>query len=98
KRDDRGGRIEREVELTPEQFDVLWPATEGRRLEKTRYDIPLGDCVVEIDIYRGRHEGMIVAEVEFSDEHAARAFQPPNWLGEDVSGQARYSNVRLACE
>ncbi|HEX8253198.1 MAG TPA: CYTH domain-containing protein [Thermoanaerobaculia bacterium] len=98
KRDDAGGRIEREVELTPEQFDVLWPATEGRRLTKTRYDVPHGDRTVEIDIYRGRHEGLIVAEVEFPDEHSARAFQPPDWLGEDVTGKPRYSNVRLACD
>ena len=98
KRDDHAGRIEREIELTPEQFAVLWPATEGRRLTKMRYDVPLGDCVVEIDIYRGRHEGLVVAEVEFAGADSARAFQPPDWLGEDVTGKARYSNVRLASE
>lgn len=98
KRDDSGGRIEREVELTPEQFNVLWPASEGRRLTKTRYDVPHGDRLVEVDIYRGRHEGLVVAEVEFADENSARAFQPPDWLGADVSGKPRYSNVRLASE
>jgi CYTH domain-containing protein len=35
--------------------------------------------------------------VEFDDEDSARAFQPPDWLGEDVTGRARYSNVLLAC-
>ena len=43
-------REEREVALTEVQFSTLWPATEGKRLTKTRYDIPLGDCVVEIDL------------------------------------------------
>ena len=98
KRDDRGARIEREVELTPEQFAVLWPATLGRRLTKTRYDVPLGDCVVEIDVYGGKHEGLIVAEVEFANENSARSFRPPDWLGPDVTGKPRYSNVRLASE
>src|SRR3954470_15578801 len=58
-------REEREVDLSAEQFDALWPATEGKRLVKTRYEIPLGDRVVEIDVYHDRHEGLVVAEVEF---------------------------------
>ncbi len=95
----RGGgesRVEREIELTPEQFAVLWPATAGKRLTKTRYDVPLADLVIEIDVYNGRHEGLRVAEVEFKDGDAARSFQPPDWLGEDVSRDPRYSNQLLA--
>jgi CYTH domain-containing protein len=89
-------REEREVELTPAQFDALWPATESKRLVKTRYDIPLGNRVVEIDVYGGRHNGLVVAEVEFEDEESAKTFRPPNWLGEDVTGDPRYSNQLLA--
>jgi CYTH domain-containing protein len=89
-------REEREVALTEEQFSTLWPATEGKRLTKTRYDIPLGDRIVEIDLYGGRHEGLVVAEVEFDDEESATGFQPPDWLGDDVTGDPRYSNQLLA--
>ena len=89
-------REEREIELTPEQFAVLWPATEGRRLTKTRYDVPHGNYVVEIDLYTGKHQGLIVAEVEFPDEQSARDFQVPDWLGKDVSHDRRYSNQLLA--
>lgn len=89
-------REERELELTREQFDVLWPATEGKRLVKTRYEIPLGERVVEIDVYHAKHEGLVVAEVEFDDEKAAQNFQPPDWLGNDVTGDPRYSNQLLA--
>ncbi|MEY2496614.1 MAG: adenylate cyclase [Verrucomicrobiota bacterium] len=89
-------REEREVKLTPEQFNTLWPATEGKRLVKTRYDIPLGNRVVEIDLYGGRHSGLVVAEVEFDDEESAKNFRPPDWLGDDVTGDPRYSNQLLA--
>lgn len=89
-------REEREVELTADQFSALWPATEGKRLLKTRYEIPLGDLVVEIDVYGGRHEGLVVAEVEFDDEESATNFQQPEWLGDDVTGDPRYSNQLLA--
>ena len=89
-------REEREVTLTLEQFATLWPATEGKRLSKTRYEIPFGERVVEVDIYGGKHEGLVVAEVEFDDEESALNFQPPDWLGDDVTGDPRYSNQLLA--
>ena len=89
-------REEREVELTVEQFAVLWPATDGKRLVKTRYEIPFGEYVVEIDVYHEKHEGLVVAEVEFDEENEAKNFQPPDWLGEDVTGDPRYSNQLLA--
>ena len=89
-------REEREVELTATQFDALWPATEGKRLVKTRYEIPLGELTVEIDVYHERHEGLVVAEVEFDEKEAARNFRPPDWLGADVTGDPRYSNQLLA--
>lgn len=89
-------REEREVELTAEQFAVLWPATEGKRLVKTRYQIPFGEFIVEIDVYHEKHEGLVVAEVEFDEEDAAKDFQQPDWLGDDVTGDPRYSNQLLA--
>ncbi len=89
-------REEREVELSDEQFNALWPATEGKRLAKTRYEIPHGDRTVEIDVYHERHEGLVVAEVEFDDEDSAKNFHPPDWLGDDVTGDPRYSNQLLA--
>ena len=89
-------REEREVALTAEQFNALWPATEGKRLSKTRYEIPFGEHVVEIDVYHEKHEGLVVAEVEFDDEGVAKNFQPPDWLGDDVTGDPRYSNQLLA--
>lgn len=98
KRGAGNAREEREVELTRAQFEQLWPGTEGKRLTKTRYDVPLGEFMVEIDIYRGRHNGIVVAEVEFDDESAARNFQPPPWLGADVTHDPRYSNQLLACD
>ncbi len=91
-------RHEIEIELTRSQFNELWPATAGRRLSKTRYDVPLGKHVIEIDVYRGRNKGLVVAEVEFGSEAECERFRPPDWFAADVSGKSRYSNVRLARE
>jgi CYTH domain-containing protein len=91
-------REEREVKLSAKQFAMLWPATVGRRLRKLRYEIPWRNLLIEIDIYRGRHSGLVVAEVEFPDRATCRKFKPPSWFGREVTGEKRYSNVRLANE
>ena len=89
-------REEREVKVSPKQFATLWPGTAGRRLRKVRYEIPWEGLLIEVDIYRGRHEGLVVAEVEFPDTASCRRFEPPWWFGREVTGEKRYSNVRLA--
>ena len=91
-----GVREEREIRLSLEQFNALWPATAGRRLTKVRYDVPWKKHTIEIDVYRGRHQGLVVAEVEFDDQKSAAEFQRPDWLGRDVTGKRKYSNVALA--
>ena len=91
-------REEREVKVSPKQFATLWPGTAGRRLRKVRYEIPWGDLLIEVDVYRGRHAGLVVAEVEFPDTASCRRFEPPWWFGREVTGEKRYSNVRLALQ
>jgi adenylate cyclase len=91
-------REEREVTLSAKQFATLWPATRGRRLRKVRYELPWKNLTIEIDIYRGSNHGLIVAEVEFSNQASRRKFKPPSWFGAEVTGNKRYSNVRLATE
>ena len=96
KREARGGREEREIRLEKMQFDTLWPATAGRRLTKMRYEVPWKKHLIEIDVYRGRHRGLVVAEVEFRSQKSCAAFTPPDWFGRDVTGEKKYSNIALA--
>jgi adenylate cyclase len=89
-------RSEFEVELTKEQYDVLWQATAGRQLEKIRYEI-LSDAVkIELDVYRGTLEGLVVAEIEFSSVRESERFSPPDWFGVEVTTDGRYKNKHLA--
>jgi adenylate cyclase len=90
-------REEVEVGLGEEPFEALWPLTEGRRLEKIRYRVPLeGGLSAEVDVYGGALEGLEVAEVEFDSAAASRNFQPPAWLGREITGESRYANQSLA--
>ncbi|HBR81035.1 MAG: Adenylate cyclase [Candidatus Uhrbacteria bacterium GW2011_GWE2_45_35] len=91
-------RTELEVEISGEQFEAFWPTTVGKRLEKTRYEIPGEYGTIELDIYGGRLEGVITAEVEFDSAEAANSFVPPEWFGLEVTDDLRYSNHSLALE
>jgi adenylate cyclase len=89
-------RDEAEIELEPNAFEQLWPLTEGRRLHKRRHVVPHGDLKIEVDVYAGDLDGLVVAEVEFGSEDEARRFEPPAWVGQEVTGDERYLNETLA--
>jgi CYTH domain-containing protein len=91
-------RDEAEVELDSDPFERLWPLTEGRRLHKRRHLIPDGDLTIELDVYKGDLEGLVVAEIEFASEDQAGRFEPPGWIGEEVTGDERYLNETLATQ
>jgi CYTH domain-containing protein len=89
-------RKEREVELSREQFERLWPKTEGKRVSKKRYTIAKNGFTIELDIYHGTLEGLKTAEVEFKTQDEAESFLPPEWLDKDISQDERYKNKNLA--
>lgn len=89
-------RAEIEVELSKDQFKVLWQATAGRRLEKTRYALQWAGKKVEVDVYQGSLAGLIVAEVEFISASESARFASPAWFGTEVTEDERYKNVNLA--
>ena len=90
-------RAEHEVELSIDQFEALWPATEGVRLIKRRYQVPGEDGrLIELDVYEGELAGLTVAEVEFDDPWGAESFVAPYWFGREVTDDPAYKNQRLA--
>ncbi|HQV57312.1 MAG TPA: CYTH domain-containing protein [Ilumatobacteraceae bacterium] len=89
-------RTEIEVPISREQFDELWSVTGGRQIAKTRYLIDDGDATIEVDIFHGRHEGLMLAEVEFATDEAMTAYRPPSWLGREVTDDPDYSNAVLS--
>ncbi len=89
-------RNERERKLGKGEFDRLWPRTKPARLEKTRYVIGKRASTIGINVYHGKLDGLVTAEVEFKNMAAARAFRPPVWFGREVTNDRRYNNSLLA--
>ena len=89
-------RDELETEITQNQFNTMWPGTESRRLEKTRYRIAAGEQVIELDLFEGSNSGHMLAEVEFISTTVADKFIPPDWFGAEVTKDKRYTNASIA--
>ena len=73
--------------------EMLQHLCERPFIEKVRHIVPQGDHVWEVDEFSGDNQGLIVAEIELS--RADEFFEKPDWLGEEVSHDERYYNVRL---
>lgn len=85
------------------EFEYLIPVEDARtmleelcerpQIEKTRYKIELNGLTWEIDEFSGENQGLIVAEVELTDEN--QTIQLPEWIDKEVSGDSRYFNINL---
>jgi adenylate cyclase len=93
------GEVREEVEIALEKhgFKDLWPLTKSRRIAKTRRFVQLeGGLCAEVDVYAGKLDGLLVAEVEFDSEQQGREFRPPPWMQREITGDNRYANQSLA--
>jgi adenylate cyclase len=63
------------------------------KVVKTRYLIPAGSHMFEVDVFHDKNEGLVIAEIELTSED--EYFDVPEWLGEEVTGNPRYSNSYL---
>jgi adenylate cyclase len=62
-------------------------------IEKLRYRIPFQGMTWEVDQFLGENAGLVVAEIELQAED--QPFARPDWVGEEVTHDARYFNANL---
>jgi CYTH domain-containing protein len=87
-------RMEWEKVISLEEAKSLLKLCEKGVIEKTRYEVKSGIHIIEIDVFHGENEGLIMAEVELEDEN--EAILKPNWLGKEVTGDTRYYNSYIS--
>ena len=63
-------------------------------LRKERYIVPHSGHIWEVDVFHDRHEGLVIAEVELTDEQ--EEIELPQWIGREVTGDIRYYNAFLS--
>ena len=91
--DSGASRFEWEKEIPVEDVRDLLKICEPGVIDKTRYLVDCDGHTFEVDEFYGDNEGLVVAEVELSDEN--EAFTRPSWLGEEVTGDKKYYNSML---
>ena len=92
------------IGVSREEYEYPFPLDDARNIlkhlcikpiiEKTRYFVEQAPHIWEIDVFEGENTGLIVAEIELNDPD--ESFTRPAWLGDEVSDDPRYYNVRLA--
>jgi len=88
-------RPEFEFEIPVHDAQEMLRQFAGERvIEKTRYRIPIGAHVWEVDVFAGQNAPLIVAEIELGSED--EAFDKPAWLGQEVTTDNRYFNAYLS--
>ncbi len=86
-------RAEFEYPIPLQEAVQLILLSEGSLIEKVRYEISYEGNIWEVDLFSGENKGLIIAEIELPSE--SHHFKIPQWIGKEVSEDARYYNANL---
>jgi len=86
------GEWEYEIPV-PDAAELLDRLCEKPLIEKTRHRIDYQGHTWEVDEFAGENAGLVVAEIELGSED--ETFDKPAWIGQEVTGDARYYNSSL---
>lgn len=90
-----GKRKEFEYPIPMEDaLDMLDEWASNQLIHKTRYHVMHEKKLWEVDVFHGPNEGLVIAEIELSSTD--EPFNPPTWVGEEVTEDHRYSNSNLS--
>lgn len=87
-------RFEWEKEISQNEAIQLLDLSLGETIQKNRYVIPHKSHLFEVDVFSGKLQGLIIAEVELSA--VGDQLDLPTWIGKEVTGDPRYYNSNLA--
>ena len=98
-------RYEWEKEIDVQEAEELMKLCQGTVIDKTRWIVPAetGDnlqltvdnlqLIWEVDEFHGKHEGLVVAEIELECEE--QSFEIPDFIGDEVTHDPRYYNANM---
>ncbi len=87
-------RSEFEYSIPSSDAEAMFALCGNRIVEKLRYLVPYKGKVWEVDLFLGRHAGLIIAELEL--DSVDESFESPPWLGVELTGLPQYYNSYLA--
>ncbi len=90
-------RQEFELELTRDDYENLLKKAEGNIITKRRYIIPLDNSLtLELDYFSDLFQGLVMGEIEFSSEEAAKKYNLPDFVIREVTFDKNYHNSNMS--
>lgn len=98
-------RYEWEKEIDVQEAEELMKLCQGTVIDKTRWIVPAEtvdnlqltvdnlQLIWEVDEFHGKHEGLVVAEIELNNEE--QSFEIPDFIGDEVTHDPRYYNANM---
>ncbi|MBR5443441.1 MAG: CYTH domain-containing protein [Paludibacteraceae bacterium] len=98
-------RYEWEKEIDVQEAEELMKLCQGTVIDKTRWIVPAEtvdnlqltidnlQLIWEVDEFHGKHEGLVVAEIELDNEE--QSFEIPDFIGDEVTHDPRYYNANM---
>lgn len=77
-------RSREKKEITEKEFNNL-KIKASEAIIRDRYNIS-SSPEIAIQVYHGKYEGLIRAEIEFDTAEQAREFVPQSWMGKEMTG------------
>ncbi len=87
-------RMEWEKEIDVKEAEQLLQICESGVIDKTRFEIEFGNHIIEVDVFDGENNGLVLAEIELKSEK--ESFEKPEWLGKEVTGDVKYYNAYIS--
>lgn len=88
-------RSSEKKEISKDEFERL-KREAGDAIIRDKYVIGSGNDSVSLQVYHGRFEGLVRAEIEFESEERAKRFVPPSWMGKEMTGLAISRDATLS--
>lgn len=87
--------FEWEKPISIADVEALLPLCRGGVIDKERYFVPFEDLMIEIDVFHGQNEGLVLAEIELpASDYSIPVL--PDFIGEEVTTDPRYYNSYLS--
>lgn len=87
-------RVEVEEEIAFAKAETLLKLCLPGIIDKTRYEVVIGNHTWEVDEFHGDNKGLLLAEIELTSEQ--EPFDKPNWIGKEVTGNKKYYNSYIS--
>jgi hypothetical protein len=82
--------------LTENEYDEVRMFAGSDSMVKRRYPFIHGGASYRVDVFEGRHQGLVLAEIEFATADEYRRFQKPDFAVEDVTQDLFFTGGKLA--